>query len=124
MIIVVFMNLNYSRIGRGWVAIREDELAAEAMGVNAFGLKLLAFARGRPSLAGDRGFGEGAALDTSVVTPDQYTPSSQSAFLLAAVVLGGMGTVTGSTDRCNDPQAATRKLRFFSTTTACWYSVC
>lgn len=45
-IILVFVRLNNSRIGRGWVAIREDERAAEAMGVNVFGLKLLAFAGG------------------------------------------------------------------------------
>ena len=43
-VILVFVRLNNSRIGRGWVAIREDEKAAEAMGVNVFGLKLLAFA--------------------------------------------------------------------------------
>ncbi|HEX8509058.1 MAG TPA: branched-chain amino acid ABC transporter permease, partial [Propionibacteriaceae bacterium] len=46
LIIVVFARLNNSRIGRGWVAIREDEKAAEAMGVNVFGLKLFAFAGG------------------------------------------------------------------------------
>ena len=39
-VILVFVRLNNSRIGRGWVAIREDEKAAEAMGVNVFGLKL------------------------------------------------------------------------------------
>ncbi len=40
-VILIFTRLNNSRIGRGWVAIREDERAAEAMGVNVFGLKLL-----------------------------------------------------------------------------------
>ena len=45
-VILVFARLNDSRIGRGWVAIREDEKAAEAMGVNVFGLKVLAFAIG------------------------------------------------------------------------------
>ena len=45
-VILVFVRLNNSRIGRGWVAIREDEKAAEAMGVNVFGLKLFAFAGG------------------------------------------------------------------------------
>jgi len=44
LIILIFVRLNNSRIGRGWVAIREDEKAAEAMGVNVFGLKLFAFA--------------------------------------------------------------------------------
>ncbi|WP_404347980.1 branched-chain amino acid ABC transporter permease [Phycicoccus jejuensis] len=90
-VILVFTRLNDSRIGRGWVAIREDERAAEAMGVNVFGLKLLAFAVGA-SLAGLAGTIK-AHQDTSV-TPDQYI-FLESAFLLAAVVLGGMGTVAG-----------------------------
>src|SRR5690606_23343679 len=46
LIILAFARMNDSRIGRGWVAIREDERAAEAMGINTFGLKLLAFAGG------------------------------------------------------------------------------
>lgn len=90
-VILVFSRLNHSRLGRGWVAIREDERAAEAMGVNTFGLKLLAFAVGA-SLAGIAGTIK-AHVDTSV-TPDQYI-FLESAFLLAAVVLGGMGTVVG-----------------------------
>ncbi len=90
-IVLVFTRLNHSRIGRGWVAIREDEKAAEAMGVNVFGLKLLAFAGGA-FLAGLAGAVK-AHVDQSV-TPDQYI-FLESAFLLAAVVLGGMGTVMG-----------------------------
>jgi len=90
-VILVFTRLNKSRLGRGWVAIREDERAAEAMGVNVFGLKLLAFAVGA-SLAGVAGTIK-AHVDTSV-SPDQYI-FLESAFLLAAVVLGGMGTVVG-----------------------------
>ncbi len=90
-VIVVFSNLNNSRIGRGWVAIREDERAAEAMGVNTFGLKLLAFAGGA-SLAGMAGTVK-AHMDQAV-SPDSYI-FLESAFLLAAVVLGGMGTVAG-----------------------------
>jgi branched-chain amino acid transport system permease protein len=90
-VILVFTRLNDSRIGRGWVAIREDERAAEAMGVNTFGLKLLAFAVGA-SLAGLAGTIK-AHQDTSV-SPDQYI-FLESAFLLSAVVLGGMGTVLG-----------------------------
>lgn len=50
-VILVFSRLNNSRIGRGWIAIREDERAAEAMGVNVFALKLLAFAVGTHSPA-------------------------------------------------------------------------
>lgn len=90
-VILVFTRLNDSRIGRGWVAIREDERAAEAMGVNTFGLKILAFAVGA-FLAGLAGTIK-AHVDTSV-SPDQYI-FLESAFLLAAVVLGGMGTVLG-----------------------------
>lgn len=90
-IALVFNNLNKSRIGRGWVAIREDEKAAEAMGVNVFGLKLFAFASGA-FLAGVAGSIK-AHQDVSV-TPDQYV-FLESAFLLAAVVLGGMGTIVG-----------------------------
>ncbi|MEO5609929.1 MAG: branched-chain amino acid ABC transporter permease [Ornithinibacter sp.] len=90
-VILVFVRLNDSRIGRGWVAIREDERAAEAMGVNVFGLKILAFAVGA-FLAGFAGTIK-AHMDTSV-SPDQYI-FLESAFLLSAVVLGGMGTVVG-----------------------------
>jgi branched-chain amino acid transport system permease protein len=90
-VILVFARLNNSRIGRGWVAIREDERAAEAMGVNTFGLKLFAFAGGA-FLAGLAGTIK-AHQDTSV-SPDQYI-FLESAFLLAAVVLGGMGTIAG-----------------------------
>ncbi len=90
-VILVFVRLNNSRIGRGWVAIREDERAAEAMGVNVFGLKILAFAVGA-FLAGLAGTVK-AHMDTSV-SPDQYI-FLESAFLLSAVVLGGMGTVVG-----------------------------
>jgi branched-chain amino acid transport system permease protein len=110
LIIVVFMNLNYSRIGRGWVAIREDELAAEAMGVNTFALKLLAFAGGA-FLAGVAGAVK-AHHDVSV-TPDQYI-FLESAFLLAAVVLGGMGTVMGVLIGATILKLLPEKLRFFS----------
>ena len=110
LIIVVFMNLNYSRIGRGWVAIREDELAAEAMGVNTFALKLLAFAGGA-FLAGVAGAVK-AHHDVSV-TPDQYV-FLESAFLLAAVVLGGMGTVMGVLIGATILKLLPEKLRFFA----------
>ncbi|MDQ2851315.1 MAG: branched-chain amino acid ABC transporter permease [Actinomycetota bacterium] len=91
LIITVFSRLNNSRIGRGWIAIREDERAAEAMGVNIFGLKILAFAGGA-FLAGIAGAVQ--AHSTPAVVPDNYT-FQESSFLLAAVVLGGMGTVVG-----------------------------
>ena len=109
-IILVFTRLNSSRIGRGWVAIREDEKAAEAMGVNVFGLKLLAFAGGA-FLAGMAGTIK-AHADTAV-SPDQYQ-FLESAFLLAAVVLGGMGTVGGVLVGAVILKLLPEKLRFFS----------
>ncbi len=95
-VVFIFARVNDSRIGRAWVAIREDETAAGAMGINGFRLKLLAFALGA-GLAGFAGTINAHLINT--VTPDQYmfsaTSPPNSAFLLAAVVLGGMGTITG-----------------------------
>ena len=110
LIILVFVRLNNSRIGRGWVAIREDEKAAEAMGVNVFGLKLFAFAGGA-FLAGVAGSVK-AHVDVSV-TPDQYV-FLESAFLLAAIVLGGMGTVLGVLVGATLLKLMPEKLRFVS----------
>ena len=107
-IITIFTRLNNSRIGRGWVAIREDEKAAEAMGVNVFGLKLFAFAGGA-FLAGMAGSIK-AHQDVSV-TPDQYI-FLESAFLLAAIVLGGMGTVAGVLVGATVLKLLPEKLRF------------
>ncbi|MBH1936337.1 branched-chain amino acid ABC transporter permease [Streptomyces sp. AV19] len=95
-VVLVFRRAADSRIGRAWVAIREDETAATAMGINAFRLKLLAFALGA-ALAGLAGTVQSHVITTA--TPDQYqfagTVPPNSAFLLAAVILGGMGTITG-----------------------------
>jgi len=109
-IILVFYRLNTSRIGRGWVAIREDEKAAEAMGVNVFGLKILAFVVGA-FLAGMAGAIK-AHVDVSV-TPDQYI-FLESAFLLAAIVLGGMGTIVGVLIGAVILKLLPEKLRFFA----------
>ncbi|MBD0842592.1 branched-chain amino acid ABC transporter permease [Streptomyces sp. TRM68416] len=95
-VVVVFRRSSDSRIGRAWVAIREDETAAEAMGINGFRVKLIAFALGA-ALAGLAGTVQ--AHVTYTVTPEQYqfahVVPPNSAFLLAAVVLGGMGTISG-----------------------------
>ena len=91
-VILVFTRLNDSRIGRAWVAIREDETAAAAMGINTVRLKLLAFALGA-FLAGTAGT-VNAHFGTQV-SPEQYS-FIDSITLLAAVVLGGMGTVPGA----------------------------
>ncbi|ALO93191.1 branched-chain amino acid ABC transporter permease [Streptomyces olivaceoviridis] len=95
-VVLVFRRSGNSRIGRAWVAIREDETAALAMGINGFRVKLIAFAVGA-SLAGLAGTVQ--AHVTYTVTPEQYLFAGpippNSAFLLAAVVLGGMGTISG-----------------------------
>ncbi|MFJ4904713.1 branched-chain amino acid ABC transporter permease [Streptomyces sp. NPDC093249] len=95
-VVLVFRRSGDSRIGRAWVAIREDETAALAMGINGFRVKLIAFALGA-SLAGLAGTVQ--AHVTYTVTPEQYLFAGpippNSAFLLAAVVLGGMGTMSG-----------------------------
>lgn len=109
-IITVFARLNDSRIGRGWIAIREDEKAAEAMGVNVFGLKLLAFSVGA-FLAGLAGTIK--AHQDVAVSPGQYI-FLESAFLLAAIVLGGMGTIAGVLLGATILKLLPEKLRFFS----------
>jgi branched-chain amino acid transport system permease protein len=95
-VVLVFRRSDHSRIGRAWVAIREDETAARAMGINAFRFKLIAFALGA-TLAGMAGTVQGHV--NYAVTPEQYKfvefVPPNSAFLLAAVILGGMGTVSG-----------------------------
>ncbi|MGA5065823.1 branched-chain amino acid ABC transporter permease [Streptomyces exfoliatus] len=95
-VVLVFRRSGDSRIGRAWVAIREDETAALAMGINGFRVKLIAFALGA-GLAGLAGTVQ--AHVTYTVTPEQYLFAGpippNSAFLLAAVVLGGMGTMSG-----------------------------
>ncbi|MFI9391485.1 branched-chain amino acid ABC transporter permease [Streptomyces bauhiniae] len=95
-VVVVFRRSSDSRIGRAWIAIREDETAALAMGINGFRVKLIAFALGA-ALAGLAGSVQ--AHVTYTVTPEQYqfahVVPPNSAFLLAAVVLGGMGTISG-----------------------------
>jgi branched-chain amino acid transport system permease protein len=90
-LIFVSMRLKDSRIGRAWLAIREDEIAAEAMGVNRTKLKLLAFAVGA-GFAGMTGSFYVAKLQTA--TPEMFT-FPVSVMLLVMIVLGGMGSVAG-----------------------------
>jgi ABC-type branched-subunit amino acid transport system permease subunit len=80
-----------SRLGRAWEAIREDELAAAANGINTVTTKLLAFALGA-STAGIAGVFNASKLVT--VSPDQFT-FIVSFTVLAMVVLGGMGNFWG-----------------------------
>ncbi len=92
-IVIVYVNYNLaqSRIGRAWVAIREDEIAAKAMGINTRNLKLLAFGMGA-SFGGVSG-----ALFASLqgfISPESYT-LNESIAILAMVVLGGIGHIPG-----------------------------
>lgn len=89
--VVVCVRLERSRIGRAWVAIREDELAAQAMGINTRNIKLLAFALGA-SFGGVAG-GLFASLQ-GFVSPESFG-LLESIMVLCMVVLGGMGHVYG-----------------------------
>jgi branched-chain amino acid transport system permease protein len=91
LLIFVSIRLRDSRIGRAWMAIREDETAAAAMGVDLTRGKLLAFAIGA-AFAGATGTFYVAKLQTA--TPDMFG-FAVSAMVLVMVVLGGMGSVWG-----------------------------
>ncbi|MDQ3944313.1 MAG: branched-chain amino acid ABC transporter permease, partial [Actinomycetota bacterium] len=89
--VVMIVRLNRSRVGRAWSAIREDEDAAEAMGVPTFTMKLWAFAMGA-STGGLAGWIY--ASKVGFINPDNF-PFFFSVIILAAVVLGGMGSMPG-----------------------------
>jgi branched-chain amino acid transport system permease protein len=91
-VMLIFANLKSSRIGRAWIAIREDEDAARAMGIKTGKAKILAFLVGA-TLAGLAG--AVFAHKTSTVAYDSFQ-FLESVTLLAAVVLGGMGTIPGA----------------------------
>lgn len=89
--IFIITRLEHSRIGRAWVAIREDEVAAAACGVNVTSMKLLAFATGA-AFAGLGGvFFAGKMI---FVSPESFT-FMESVMVLCMVVLGGMGSIPG-----------------------------
>ncbi len=90
-IIVITVRLQDSRIGRAWMAIREDEIAAKAMGINTRNVKLLAFAMGA-SFGGVSG--AMFAAFQGFVSPESFT-LMESIVIVAMVVLGGMGHVPG-----------------------------
>jgi len=91
LIIVVNLRLQNSRIGRAWEAIREDEIAARAMGINTRNLKLLAFAMG----ASFGGISGGIFSATQgFISPESFV-LVESVMVLSMVVLGGMGNVWG-----------------------------
>jgi len=90
-IIVVNVRLQDSRIGLAWEAIREDEVAARATGINTTALKLLAFAMGA-TFGGVAG-GMFAAIQ-GFVSPESFV-LVESVMIVAMVVLGGMGNIRG-----------------------------
>lgn len=89
--VLVVYRLGHSRIGRAWIYIREDEDAAEAMGINRIRLKLLSYATGAVigSLAGSI-----FAVKMSAIAPLSFS-FLQSVMILLAVVLGGLGSIPG-----------------------------
>ena len=91
LIIFVSIRLEDSRIGRAWAAIREDEVAAEAMGIRTRNVKLLAFAMGA-SFGGVSG-GLFAAFQ-GFVSPESFN-LMESVMILCMIVLGGMGNIAG-----------------------------
>jgi branched-chain amino acid transport system permease protein len=90
-IIVVNLRLQNSRIGRAWEAIREDEVAARAMGIDTRNLKLLAFAMGA-SFGGIAG-GMFSAIQ-AFISPESFI-LVESIMVVSMVVLGGMGNIWG-----------------------------
>jgi len=90
-VLILLYRLQDSRLGRAWMAIREDELAASSSGINTITTKLLAFAMGATT-AGFAGVFSAAKL--VFVSPDQFV-FNVSFIVLAMVVLGGMGNIWG-----------------------------
>ncbi|WP_370262470.1 ABC transporter ATP-binding protein [Limnobacter sp.] len=91
LIIVICMRLQYSRVGRAWAAIRDDEIAAKSMGINTRNMKLLAFALGA-SFGGVAGAMFSAFQ--GFISPESFG-LMESIIVLCMVVLGGMGHIPG-----------------------------
>jgi ABC-type branched-subunit amino acid transport system permease subunit len=91
-IVILFYRLEGSRLGRAWAAIREDEVAAQATGINTTRAKLLAFAIG----ASTSGFaGVFFATQVGYFDPTLFTLQN-SILIVAYVVFGGMGSLPGA----------------------------
>ncbi|WP_240139084.1 branched-chain amino acid ABC transporter permease [Streptomyces sp. MUM 178J] len=91
LVIVLFSRLEHSRVGRAWTAIREDEIAAAANGVDTVKFKLMAFAIGASTS------GVAGVIFTSkygYINPEVF-PLLQSILILAYVIFGGMGSIPG-----------------------------
>ena len=89
--VIICHRLEFSRIGRAWMAIREDEIAAKAMGINTRNMKLLAFGMGAT-------FGGVAgamfAAFQGFISPESFS-LMESVMIVAMVVLGGIGHLPG-----------------------------
>jgi branched-chain amino acid transport system permease protein len=92
MCIVIARNLERSRMGRAWMAIREDELAAEMMGVNTVRTKLLAFALG----ASFAGFAGAIQASYQGATTSDFFDFSTSIIVVIMIIVGGMGNIWGA----------------------------
>lgn len=92
LVVILLIRLENSRVGRAWVAIREDEVAAEASGINALKYKVLAFAIG----ASTSGFaGTFYASRQGFFDPNKFL-EQVSILILVLVIFGGMGSIWGT----------------------------
>jgi branched-chain amino acid transport system permease protein len=89
--VVIARNLERSRMGRAWMAIREDEIAAEMMGVNTVRTKLLAFALG----ASFAGFAGAMQASYQLATTSDFFMFSTSILVVVMIILGGIGNIWG-----------------------------
>ncbi len=92
-VVLAMRRLENSRLGRAWVAVREDELAASAMGISATKVKLSAFAMSS-AVAGLAGCLYAGSLSTTA-DPNAYD-FNRSIMVLCAVILGGLGSIPGT----------------------------
>ncbi|MEA2170890.1 MAG: branched-chain amino acid transport system permease protein [Solirubrobacteraceae bacterium] len=92
-LIIVYINIRLrdSRLGRAWIAVREDEVAAVSMGIPTVKVKLLAYSLGA-AMGGVSGAFLGAYIQQ--INADQFM-FSFSIFILAMVILGGIGSIPG-----------------------------
>jgi branched-chain amino acid transport system permease protein len=89
--VVICHRLENSRIGRAWMAIREDDVAAKAMGINVRNMKLLAFAMGA-TFGGVSG--SMFAAFQGFISPESFS-LMESVMIVAMIVLGGIGHIPG-----------------------------
>ncbi|WP_169806068.1 branched-chain amino acid ABC transporter permease, partial [Azohydromonas lata] len=89
--VIICHRLENSRIGRAWMAIREDDIAAKAMGINVRNMKLLAFAMGA-TFGGVSG--SMFAAFQGFISPESFS-LMESIMIVAMIVLGGIGHIPG-----------------------------